>query len=625
VRESPEDPFVLSVPPRHDGLAVDDDVVIAPRPGPQRRLPTAAVLMREYVRNGRSLRSVAQDHGLSVGELRELIVGYGLPLHQGVVVAPNGTDALTPDYLQREYVDRGRSAKDIAAEVGVSEQSVLRYLSRAGISARRGGSGELSAVLTEEFLRREYVEGGRGAKEIAAEVGVSEQSVLRYLRRHGFKARTTRPSSLGEVLTVEYLEREHVEGGRSVADLAAEHGVSEQAIRNWINKRGLGGRAGTRARVGDRLTYAVLHREYQVKGRSIADIADEVGVSEQSVLRYLHKHGIPVRRGRAATPLEPETTPGRPAWLERVLTEELLQREYVERGRSAREIAATLGVSEQSVLRYLHRHDIEVRAGRGAGASFSREYLEREYVERERSLSDIGREHGVTGETVRKWLQRYGIERRHTERRAEISDDDLVRRYLAGQTVARIAADLGVSATTVSKRLGAAGVERRRSRPAAVTGDHLHREYVERGRTMAEIGADLGVSATTVRKYLDRFGIAARPKNSQPLLERVLSREFLEREYVEGGRTARAVAEEVGVSEQTVLRYLHRHGLPVRAAGFGHAEPPPSGGLEIPAHLFVDGVPDEPLPSFSAADVRHGDDEEEALRRWLLGGSQTAN
>jgi predicted transcriptional regulator len=601
---------------------------------PQRRtaarpLPTAAVLMREYVRNGRSLRSVAQDHGLSVGELRELIVGYGLPLHQGVVAPVHGTDALTPEYLRQEYVDRGRSAKEIAAEVGVSEQSVLRYLHRHDIAARRGGGAELAAVLTPELLQREYVDRGRSAKEIAAEVGVSEQSVLRYLHRHGFELRSARRVSLGDVLTAEYLQREHVEGGRSVADLAREHGVSEQAVRNWINKRGLQGAvAGTRP-VGDRLTQAYLQREYELKGRSIAAIATEVGVSEQSVLRYLHKHGITVRRGRS-TPPPAERGRGRPAWLETVLSRELLEREYVERGRSAKEIAAEVGVSEQSVLRYLHRHDIAVRPGRASTTAFSAEYLQHEYVEAGRSLNDIGREHGVTGETVRKWLQRYGIERRRPEARRDFTDDDLVRRYVEeGQTIAQIASALGASPTTITKRLDAAGVERRHSAPVTITREHLEREYLHRGRTMAEIGNDLGVSATTVRKYLDRYGIAARPKNSQPLLERVLSREFLQREYVDGGRTAREVAQEVGVSEQTVLRYLHRHGLPVRAAGFS------SPGSELAEHLGTSlRAPAGLLPAFDAGAVTGNPslpdvpassaaDEEEALRRWLLGGSPT--
>src|SRR5829696_6192370 len=138
-----------------------DGETVGPSPRPRvssRPLPTAAVLMQEYVRNGRSLRSVAEDYGLSVGELRELIVGYGLPLHQGVIERPVGTAALTADYLQREYVVGGRTAGEIAAEVGVSEQSVLRYLHRAGISVRRGGGSALGEHLTRELLEREYVE-----------------------------------------------------------------------------------------------------------------------------------------------------------------------------------------------------------------------------------------------------------------------------------------------------------------------------------------------------------------------------------------------------------------------------------------------------------------------------------
>jgi predicted transcriptional regulator len=602
--------------------------------------------MQEYVRSGRSLRSVAQDYALSVGELRELIVGYGLPLHQGVVEQPHGTAALTTEYLQREYVQGGRTAGEIAVEVGVSEQSVLRYLHRAGIPVRRGGGSALADHLTQEFLEHEYVEMGRTAGEIASEVGVSEQSVLRYLHRYGIALRSRRRANLGEILTEEYLRREYVEGGRSVSDLAVEHGVSDQAIRNWLKKRGFTTRRGTTSSVGDRLSFAYLHREYELRKRSVSDIAAEIGVSEQSVLRYLHKHEIDVRRGRAGLDaVEPDDrgVRGRPAWLDSVLTEEFLRREYVERGRSASQIGERIGASEQSVLRYLHRHGIEVRpVARSSDGLLTPEYLHEQYVVQGRSLGDIGREHEVSGETVRKWLERYGIERRRPAAASSISRELLERRYVDEQrSIASIAEEFGVSPTTIAKHLDRWGVPRREAHHGSVpvTRDLLDREYVQRGRTMAEIGEELGVSSTTVRKYLDRFGIAPRPKNSRPLLERVLSREFLEREYVANGRTARDLAREVGVSEQTVLRYLHRRGLDVRPAGFGptgeddHGDGVDGGPVlidaeaasRIAADLLGDPTglvePSAVLPANKPAG-RAGD-EEAALRAWLKGESTT--
>jgi transposase-like protein len=597
------------------------------RPGPllrpvaRRNLPTAAVLMREYVRQGRSLRSVADEYGLSVGELRDVVVGYGLPLHQGAPPATRGTAGLSPEFLQAEYVEKGRSAADLAAEMGVSEQSVLRYLHRYGIEVRRGGGSNLADLLGRAFLEREYVEGGRSAADIAAEVGVSEQSVLRYLHRHAIPIRARHPNSLGDVLTEAYLHEEYVVKGRSVAALAREHGVSDQAIRNWLRRRDIASRrpGGTQAR--DRLTFAYLHREYEQRGRSVAEIAAQVGVSEQSVLRYLHRHGIEVRRGRpeAVAPSPSANGRGRPAWLDGLLTEELLRREYVDAGRSAADIARQVGASEQSVLRYLHRRGIPVRpAASGLDTVFTAAYLEEQYVQQGRSLGEIGRAHGVSGETVRKWLARHGIERRSVDQARCIDRTQLEQLYLRdGRSIAAIAEELGVSATTVTKRLDGFGIPRRpaRHRADVIEREHLEREYVERGRTMAEIATDLGVSPSTVRKHLDLHGIEIRPKNAQPLLERVLSRDFLDREYGERGRTAQDIAREVGVSEQTVLRYLHRHGVPVRAAGFG-AGAPRDAEVVAPGDPLAPADPDAPADRTAGADA----DDEAGLRAWLLGG-----
>lgn len=41
-------------------------------------------------------------------------------------------------YFEREYVTRGRSQSDIAADLGVDVGSVSRWMARLGIAARRG-------------------------------------------------------------------------------------------------------------------------------------------------------------------------------------------------------------------------------------------------------------------------------------------------------------------------------------------------------------------------------------------------------------------------------------------------------------------------------------------------------
>lgn len=92
-----------------------------------------------------------------------------------------------------------------------------------------------------------------------------------------------------------------------------------------------------------------------------------------------------------------------------------LEREYVERGRSTREIATELGTANTTVALALRRHGIPRRAGLvplQAPQLQDRAWLQREYVERQRTTYDIATEMGADPQTVADALQRHGIPRR---------------------------------------------------------------------------------------------------------------------------------------------------------------------------------------------------------------------
>jgi len=125
-----------------------------------------------------AIRAVMRAQGLTVRNSR---IPYGVTVHQRRL-------GLTAEFLQREYVEAGRTTYDIAAELGCSRLTVSDALFRLGIEARRHGRGPASQ-LTAEFLQREYVEAGRTMGDIADEIGTSPVNIMRAMRRHGIASR----------------------------------------------------------------------------------------------------------------------------------------------------------------------------------------------------------------------------------------------------------------------------------------------------------------------------------------------------------------------------------------------------------------------------------------------------
>jgi hypothetical protein len=149
------------------------------------------------------------------------------------------------------------SLGELARSLGVSRRVARDTLGRLGIAVRRpgrpAGSSALARVLTEGYLRREYVERGRTVAHLADELGCTRKTVRRYL---------------------------------------ADHGIERRARA----RRGAGRFPPAESAAGTGLSAEVLWELYAVHGRSTTAIAEEAGCAASTVARDLRRNGIPVRR-----------------------------------------------------------------------------------------------------------------------------------------------------------------------------------------------------------------------------------------------------------------------------------------------------------------------------------------
>jgi 5-methylcytosine-specific restriction endonuclease McrA len=91
-----------------------------------------------------------------------------------------------------------------------------------------------------------------------------------------------------------------------------------------------------------------------------------------------------------------------------------LREQYVEYERSSIDIAETCGCDESTVRRWLDKHGIETRSPSPTPDERldNGDWLQEQYVERERSIIDIAEECGCSNNTVLRRLERHGIETR---------------------------------------------------------------------------------------------------------------------------------------------------------------------------------------------------------------------
>lgn len=86
--------------------------------------------------------------------------------------------ATTESELRELYFEQNMSVKQVGSELGCSRSTALRFMKEAGIERRSHDDYyEFKKYRDEEWLREEFVEKRKSAAEIADEIGVSASAV----------------------------------------------------------------------------------------------------------------------------------------------------------------------------------------------------------------------------------------------------------------------------------------------------------------------------------------------------------------------------------------------------------------------------------------------------------------
>ena len=242
------------------------------------------------------------------------------------------------DTLKRLYAKEGKTAEEIAKELGVKPNVVYGRLREHGIP-RRTRRIDLPA----KVLEQKYVVEKKTTAEIAKELGVNASLVNANLHRAGILVRPTNNKQRVPI-PKEDLVRMYQKEGLTTSDIARKFGCNPSTVHRRLKKYGIPRRnSGTISRTI--ITKEALRRMYVDEGKSAAEIARETGCNDVTVLNRLRKHGFEIR-GRN---------------LKNIITKEDLQRLYVDEGLPLKDIAGIYKCHEGTIHTYRRKFGISKR------------------------------------------------------------------------------------------------------------------------------------------------------------------------------------------------------------------------------------------------------------------------
>jgi DNA-binding CsgD family transcriptional regulator len=184
----------------------------------------------------------------------------------------------------------------------------------------------------------------------------------------------------------------------------------------------------------------------------------------------------------------------------------------------------------------------------------------------------LGKALGADPVTICNALLRNGVTMRSlAESRRELTDEqqqEICRRYLLGESSGKIGNALGVHPSSVLNTLKRFKIKSRECTPPRMFTEtqeqEICRRYLE-GEDSPSLGKAFGCSGGTILKIIARHGIKARNSSKCRALTADVQAEICTR-YVAGERTA-VLALEYGRDPKSILQVLRRHGVKRRTKG----------------------------------------------------------
>ena len=308
-----------------------------------------------------------------------------------------------------------------------------------------------------------------------------------------------------------------------------------------------------------------IKRRYAIN-EGLLTIAKALGTSQGPITRILKENGVRIRKPEESSKAFSDEE-------ERVVIEKY------KKGMTAKEIAEEYGLTNAPVLKVLKRsgydpyQDTQERKKKLTAAQ--KEEIEKAYKTGD-TLQELARRHGVTDPTIKKELLELGVDiRSYSEAQGGLVNDkilELIDLYKAGWSTVQLAEKYGIGSGTVGRYLDRSGIERRTSSEARGGLSNQQKEEVVRryldGETSVDIGKDYEVYSSTILRAVKESGNEVRSLSESKIMkiERDLDLNDIVHRY-EKGESALSIAEDYPVTDAAIRSLLRRQGVEIRDKG----------------------------------------------------------
>jgi len=543
--------------------------------------PSREQLKQLYVDKCLTAVDIAKQLGTSGGTVLNWLRKYGFHVRNpSEIQLPTGFVKPTKEQLKTLYVDERMTPRDIGKQLGVSTATVRRWIYKCSIPRREISEARLPPGVTrpsKEKLYRWYVIDHKNTTQIANSLKIGYTTVINWLKNYNIQRRNASEAQLPSDVkrpSNKELRELYVVKGISTISLAKSFDVTDSAVGRWLKAANISMRHGSNARMPNfkKPSKNEMHNLYVRERKGAPDIARELGVSQPTVLNLLREYNIQVRTNREAHLATATEVP----------SEEQLRKLYIDDRLSTVEIGKKLGVTSGTICHWLRDYEIKRRGFSEAQLPTnvnkpSKEQLMQWYADNRMSANDIGKKLGVTGRTIGLWLREYAVQRRNISEAklppgfVKPSKEELQRRYVNERmSMAEISKKLNISSATVSRLFHEYHIPIRSLAetrlPAGVgkpSKEELRQWYVVERRSTIDIAEQLGVCNGTVGRWLRDYDISMRSISEARLPPGFVkpSEEQLRQWYIDERISPARIAEKLSVSPALIRIFLQDYNI----------------------------------------------------------------
>jgi len=265
-------------------------------------------LRENYVKHEKTTREMAEECGCSHRTICRHLRNNNIEIRN--TNTPADDRLADGDWVREQYLEKDRTTTEISDICDCHHGTVSDWLNKHGIEKERTDKPADQRLTDKEWLRNQYSTLGRSATEIAEQLGCSRSAVSRWLNKKNIPIR----SGAGEkpadkrLTDPDWLRQEYLEKKQSSYEIAESNDFSPTTVRAWLSRHNIETR-GKNARLPDRRLKNSdwVREQYLEQEKSTREISDLCGCSRKTVTFWLNEHEI---EGRHTTP----TGNDHPSW-----------------------------------------------------------------------------------------------------------------------------------------------------------------------------------------------------------------------------------------------------------------------------------------------------------------------